>query len=520
MSLDRRICHRAVLARDARFDGRFFTAASSTGIYCRPNCPSRTPRLESCSFLPSAAAAEAAGFRPCLRCRPELAPRPEPWRGAAPAVSRWLALVDESLARPRSTRELAADCGVGEHEICRLVVEHLGASPERVIRTRRLHFAKMLISDTAMPLVRIARAAGYGDARRLAAAVSALWGRPPRELRRRAVVRAAEPGAVSLALHSAGACDWGALLRFLGARAIAGIEHVEGDRYRRSVAFAGEHGFIELGPGGGARAGLLARIVFPEPTALARIVARIRRVCDLDADVATIDAHLARDELLSPLVAARPGLRVAGGWSGFELAARAVLGQQITVAGARRLGARLVATFGDRLDADIVAATGGALTHVFPEPGRLVRAGTDVGAVLAMPRARAGALGAVARALDDDAGLLQATRTVDEEAARLRRLPGIGDWSAHYIAMRAMKESDAFPASDVVLLRAMQRLTGRRPDARELTARAEAWRPWRAYAATQLWAADAHSRERERRDRRETDDSLRGVTDRRHRARL
>ena len=495
--------YRARSTRDARYDGRFFVGNLSSGIYCRPTCPSRTPRSELCRFHRSSAAASAAGLRPCLRCRPELSPRIEPWRGAAPALSRALALIDEAPQRAGCTAALAERACVGEAELERLFETHLGASPGDVALARRLQLAKMLITDTSMALDGVAEAAGYVGARRLDDALRAAWGRSARELRARGRRQDGTRGHghdrprdgvdVTLRLGYAPPYDWPAVLEFLAARAIPGVERIERDCYRRSVAVDGGQGFIEVRSPRGARASLMARIVLPRPAARAGVLARIERVFDLGADVAASNAHLERDELLAPLVASRPGLRVAGGWSEFELAVRAVLGQQITVAGARKLGGDLVAAFGRPLDAATVAAAGGALTHAFPEPADLATA--DVGAALAMPRMRASAIAGIARALAGGRALGHGAADVDEEVTRLRQLPGIGEWSAHYIAMRALKLSDAFPAGDAVLLRALARLTGRRPTPTQLVARAERWRPWRAYAATQLWATEARARE-------------------------
>lgn len=300
--------------------------------------------------------------------------------------------------------------------------------------------------------------------------------------------------AVTLHFDYALPYDWRAMVQFFAPRAIPGVEYVEEARYLRSIALGDAHGFVDIRPAPGGEPCLHASIVFPRPQALDVIVARIRRVFDLDADAAAIDARLARDALLAPLVATRPGVRVTGGWSDFELAVRAVLGQQITLAGARRLASDLVATFGAPLDAGLTAATGGTLTRVFPEPAGL--AGADVAAALAMPRTRAQTIGTLAGALVDEPRLFEAGPSLSERIARLSELRGIGDWSANYIAMRAMGESDAFPASDVVLQRAVARLTGERPTPQALLARAERWRPWRAYAAVRLWSNESDARAR------------------------
>lgn len=284
------------------------------------------------------------------------------------------------------------------------------------------------------------------------------------------------------------------MIQYFAPRAIPGVECVEDARYLRSFALDDARGFVEVRPAPRDEPRLHARVVSSRAHALDAVAARLRRVFDLDADAAAIDAHLARDALLAPLVAARAGVRVTGGWSDFELAVRAVLGQQITLAGARRLAGELVTAFGEPLDEELTAASGGTLTCVFPGPADLAHA--DVAAALAMPRARAQTIATVARALLDDPRLLEAGQSLREPIARLSALRGIGDWSANYIAMRAMKESDAFPASDVVLLRAVARLTGERPTPKALLARAEGWRPWRAYAAVRLWSDESDARAR------------------------
>ncbi|HZL20017.1 MAG TPA: AlkA N-terminal domain-containing protein [Polyangia bacterium] len=488
MDLDHDACYRAISVRDARFDGRFFTGVKTTGIYCRSVCPARTPRSENVTFFPSAAAAQEAGFRPCLRCRPETAPDLGAWRGTSNTVSRALSLIEMGALDGSDVDTLAGRVGVGERQLRRLFDQHLGASPISVAQTRRVLLAKQLVHESRMPMTEIAMAAGFGSLRRFNETFLALFGRPPTALRRAAGPDASVGGRgeVSLLLRYRPPYDWPAMLDFLAARAIRGVESVERSGvgiYRRTICLDGLEGIVTVQP---ARDSALRAIVrFPKLSSLPQIIARIRRVFDLAADPDSIAVQLAKDPTLAPLVAARPGLRVPGAWDGFELAVRAVLGQQITVAAAIVLAGKLVARHGQPLAAP---ASDANLTHVFPEPA--VLAGADL-AGLGMPRARAAALSAVAAAVVADPDLFAAGRNLKEAIARLRSLRGIGEWTAQYIAMRQLREPDAFPSADIGLQRALADSKGARPSAEELLARAEQWRPWRAYAAQHLWAVGA-----------------------------
>jgi AraC family transcriptional regulator of adaptative response / DNA-3-methyladenine glycosylase II len=492
MDLDRDACYRALRTRDARFDGRFFTGVRTTGIFCRPICPARLPRLENCEFLPSAAAALAAGFRPCLRCRPETSPDVAAWHGTSSTVRRALALIAAgALDEEGDVAALACRLGVGERHLRRLFRRHLGASPIAVAQTRRLLFAKTLIDETKLPMAAVAAAAGYGSVRRFNTAVRRGYGRAPLALRRTRGAGAPDAG-IALRLAFRPPYDWPALLAFLGARAIPGIETVVGTRYLRTFAVGTARGIVEVEPVAGADH-LLARIRGSAGTDLAVIVSRLRHVFDLGADPATIAAQLSRDPLLAGLVAARPGLRVPGAWDGFELAVRAILGQQVTVAAATGLAGRLVAAYGEPLGADANGASDARaeLHLVFPRPERLADA--DL-ARLGLPRARAAALASLAAAVAADARFFDPARGLEATVARLRELPGIGEWTAQYIAMRVLREPDAFPAGDVALQRAVAVAEGRRPAPAALVERAEAWRPWRAYAVLHLWTSLASPR--------------------------
>ncbi len=483
MELDRDACYRAIRARDARFDGRFFVAVRTTGIYCRPICPARCPKLENIVFHASAASAQDAGFRPCLRCRPECAPDLAGWRATSRTVSRALGLIAEGALDDGDVDGLALRLGVGERQLRRLFEKHLGASPIAVAQTRRVLLAKQLLHETSMKMVDVAFAAGFGSLRRFNATFHRLYGRAPTALRRETTVattnvRADSP--ITLTLSFALPYDWPAMLSFFAARAIPGVEEVAGDRYRRTIDLHGSHGVIEVAPMR-RRNALAATIRFADVRALPAIIGRIRSLFDLGSDIAAIHAQLAEDPALAPLVAARPGLRVPGAWDPFELAVRAVLGQQITVTAARLLAAKLVAAHG----APLASGPDGALTTVFPRPDRIA---TDALA-LPMPRARIATLRGIAVAVAADPELLGSDGDLDAKLARLRALPGIGEWTAQYIAMRALREPDAFPAADIGLLRAMTGRGEERPTPAALLERAERWRPWRAYAAQHLWSS-------------------------------
>jgi AraC family transcriptional regulator, regulatory protein of adaptative response / DNA-3-methyladenine glycosylase II len=483
MDLDVDACYRAFSTRDARFDGRLFAGVRTTRTYCRPICSARMPKRENMTFYPTAAAAQEAGFRPCLRCRPEAAPEFAAWRGTSNTVSRALALIDAGALDEAGIDRLAERLGVGERQLRRLFRQHLGASPVSVAQTRRVLLAKQLIHETRLSMADVALASGFGSIRRFNEIFQRLFGRPPGALRRVAVgdVPAGPKGDVIVRLSYRPPYDWSAIASFLQARAIPGIEVVSSDRYARTIEIGGVHGVVAVEPASGNA--LRVAIQFSRLSALPTIIARLRRVFDLAADPRAICTQLAKDPVLAPLVAARPGLRVPGAWDGFELAVRAVLGQQITVAAAVGLAGKLVARYGLSLAAGLETE---GLTHVFPRPERLAWAPLTT---LGMPRMRAATLTSLAAAVAEDPRVLGAGRSVAECVAQLRALPGIGDWTAQYIAMRELREPDAFPAGDIGLLRALADAEGKRPTSRELLARAEHWRPWRAYAAQHLWAA-------------------------------
>jgi AraC family transcriptional regulator of adaptative response / DNA-3-methyladenine glycosylase II len=482
MQLDPDACYRALRARDARFDGRFFTAVRSTGIYCRPICPARTPRRENCWFVPCAAAAQEAGYRPCLRCRPEASPGTPAWQGTSATVSRALRLISDGALDEGSVATLAARLGIGDRHLRRLFLEHLGASPVTVAQTRRLLFAKKLIDDTALPMVEVAAASGFASVRRFNDAIRQTYARPPRELRRAARDESPLTEGVTLTLAYRPPYPWKRVLGYLAARAFGGVEQVREDAYRRSFTLADAQGWFEVRqPEPGAP--LAVRVHATGTFALIRLAERVRQLFDLGADPQEIQAPLEADPRLRRALRKLPGVRVPGCWDGFELAVRAILGQQVSVAGATTLARRLAERFGHPLDAAIQPHDGEPLL-AFPSAETLAEA--DIQAI-GMPRTRARAVGALAAAVAGGKLSLRTTADPEQERETLLALPGVGPWTVEYIAMRALREPDAFPETDLGLLRAFG------PDATPaaLLRAAEAWRPWRAYAAMLLWQASA-----------------------------
>lgn len=464
MNLDFDACERARLARDARFDGRFFIGVTTTGIYCRPVCPAPSPKSSNVRYYPTAAAAAEAGFRPCLRCRPEASPGTPAWLGAPATVNRALKLISESALDDEGVENLAERLGVGGRHLRRLFLRYLGATPVAVAQTRRLHFAKKLIDETALSFADIAMASGYGSIRRFNETFLKVYGRPPRELRRetRANSAAPEPGAYSLRLPYRPPYDWESLIEFLALRATPGVETVSPDEYRRTIELDGRTGSISVRrPKAGNYFDLFIR--FPEPTALFRITERVRRIFDLGADPAEIGATLKHDSTLAPLVRKRPGMRVPGAWDGFEIGVRAILGQQVSVKAATTLAGRLATRFGRTVEDGVL----------FPGPADLCAAPV---AEIGLPEARASAIRTFAQAICSGKLRFDGTLALDDFVDCLSELPGVGRWTAQYIAMR-LGEPDAFPAGDLHLKR-----NGGDP---------ERWRPWRAYAAMHLWKGNS-----------------------------
>jgi AraC family transcriptional regulator of adaptative response / DNA-3-methyladenine glycosylase II len=466
----------AVTTRDRRFDGVFFVAVSTTGIYCRPICPARTPGRTRCSFYDSAAQAETAGFRACFRCRPELAPGNADVDAVDRLVATATARIAEGALNDGSVDDLATELGVSARHLRRSIEGRLGVTPIALAQTRRLALAKQLLQDTALPLTDIAFAAGYGSVRRFNAVFAEVMGSAPGELRRKHADTVATGELLELRLDYRPPYDWDAILAFLGARAIPGVEQVRDGRYRRVVHLDDTAGVIEVRPARDRDALVLAiepvlvRVVMP-------LVARVRRMFDLDARPDVIGSVLRRDPLLARLVAQRPGLRVPGAIDGFEAAIRAMLGQQVSVAAATTLAGRFAAAFGTPL-----ASPRDGLAARFPTAAVVVAAGTTKIRAIGLPAARADAIHGLASAIASGTLRLDGP-DLDRFVADATALAGIGPWTAHYLALRALHLPDAFPAGDLGIRKAL----GGSP--RDAEARAEAWRPFRSYAVIQLWTS-------------------------------
>jgi AraC family transcriptional regulator, regulatory protein of adaptative response / DNA-3-methyladenine glycosylase II len=476
-SLDIRALDRARDSRDPRFDGKFFIAVTSTRIYCRPICTVRNAKRVNIRYYFSAAAAAEAGYRPCLRCRPEAAPGTAAWQGTSAVVRRALRLIDAGILDDSSVDELAGKLGVGPRHLDRLFEQHVGASPIALAQTRRLHFAKRLLDETRLPIGDIALAAGFGSLRRFNSAFRRTYDCAPRDLRRRRRSDAgAHPaGMVIMRLAFRPPYDSARVLAFLQARAIPGVEVVDANGYSRTVRTRSGEAMVSIGLLESEHA-LELRVTGADPADLFELSSAARRVFDTSADPAQIMRAFQSDPILGPLVARAPGLRIPGAWDPFECVVRAIVGQQVSVAGARTLATRLVERLGTRLKSP---APG--LTTLFPSP-RAILDGDLVG--LGLMRSRIAAIRSLAQAVV--ARKLGFTAPADETVAALTQISGVGEWTSQYVALRALGDPDAFPASDLVLRR--EAAAGKEAlSESELQARAEAWRPWRAYAATYLW---------------------------------
>ncbi|MFQ5653444.1 MAG: AlkA N-terminal domain-containing protein [Planctomycetota bacterium] len=480
MELDPRVCYRALTSRDPRFDGRFFTAVLTTGIYCRPICPAPMPRRVNLRYYRCAAAAEEVGYRPCRRCRPECSPGTPEWAGPSSIVARAHRLIGEGFLDGGSIETLAERVGIGPRQLRRLFREHLGASPVAIAQTRRIHFARKLIDETRLPMIEVAFEAGFASVRRFNAALKAAYARTPTELRRLSSRPNGIGGASALQLRLPyrPPLDWDSLISFLGPRATPGVEEVVGGAYRRTISLGECRGIIEVRPSKDGNCLLLA-IRAEVAQELLQVSERARRLFDLRADPHGIAAHLRRDPLLAPVVEASPGMRVPGAWDGFEVAVRAILGQQVSVKAATTLAGRLAEAHGEPLGGRAEPP----LSRLFPVPEALADA--DLSAI-GLPGARAKAIRNLATAVRDGAVAFDGAEGLEAFHDGIRALPGVGRWTAQYIAMRALGDPDAFPADDLGLRKAVSRSST--PVSRGgLATLAEAWRPWRAYAAMYLW---------------------------------
>lgn len=481
-------CYLALKARDARFDGRFFIGVTSTGIYCRPVCRVRVPKRENCRFFGHAAQAESAGFRPCLRCRPELAPHSVTWsiQDASYILAHQAArLLDEPEAwsdGPASVEQLAARLGVSDRHVRRIFEAQFGVSPVQYLQTRRLLTAKQLLADTDLPITQVALISGYSSVRRFNAAFAEHYGLNPTQLRREGAGPPAQGFAIRLGYRPP--YDVPAMLGFFGKRAIDGIEFVKlegsgGAIGRTLTVDAGgkSHAGWLVGEFDESRSQVVLRVSDSLRAVLPVVIQRLRATLDLDADPHAINTALHSS------FPSGDGLRVPGAMSGYELAVRAVLGQQITVAAARTLAQRLVQRFGEP-----IVTPYAELTRLFPQPSVLARADGDALGQLGIVKQRQAAIVGIARAVAEKRLQLHGGADVQKTVEALKQLPGVGDWTAQYIAMRALRWPDAFPAGDVALHKALG-VQGAGNAARAAQAASQAWKPWRSYAVIRAWAS-------------------------------
>jgi AraC family transcriptional regulator, regulatory protein of adaptative response / DNA-3-methyladenine glycosylase II len=475
MLQDHASCYRAIAARDRRFDGYIFTGVKTTGIYCRPICPARLPQSENVIFYPSAAAAQEAGFRPCLRCRPETAPDTPAWRGTSATIGRALRLIDAGALDENSVAHLAMRLGLGERQLRRLFIKHVGASPVGVALTRRINLAKQLIHETNLPMAQIALGSGFGSIRRFNEVFQRLFARPPSAIRRSLAPEQEVRGndEMILKLRFRAPYDWNGVAGFLRARLYQGVEVFDGRDYCRSFCVEGVIGTVRVGPGGEdwLRIGLRCA----DLSILSRVIARLRSVFDLDCDPNVIAQHLGSNVLLAPIVADHRGLRLMSSWDGFEGVVRAVLGQQVTVAGAIGLGNQVVTKLGLALPQDLAAASG--LKLLFPTADAIANADLTF---LKMPNRRQETLRTVAQTFLEEPDLMD--KGQDYVRQRLGAISGIGQWTLDYIALRVLRDPDALPVGDVALKRAFAALHDG-----DLGQSGQDWRPWRSYATQYLW---------------------------------
>lgn len=479
MILDNEKCFLAAQSRDARFDGVFFTAVTSTGIYCRPVCPAKTPRKQNCRFFPTAAAAESAGFRPCLRCRPELSPHLQDGR-SADVVRRALARIQSGEMSENRLGELASEFNLSERQLRRLFVQEFGLPPVAFAQTQKLLFAKKLLQETPLSMIEVAFSAGFGSVRRFNTLFRERYGLAPGDIRRaQSVAPAAETIALRLAYRPPFA--WQHILEFIEAHAIAGVEAVIGNAYVRSLRIDQHSGWVKV-----ECAMQDNHLLVTLPTALTpvlmKVLARVKHLFDLDANPQIIADQLATDERMASLSGRIKGLRVPGAWDGFEVAMRTILGQQISVRGANTLAARLAARFSQPIPTPFEP-----ITLHSPDAGTLAAATPEAIAETGLTSKRAATLHKLACEVAEGHISLEASADPFAVISDLKALQGIGDWTAQYIAMRALHWPDAFPAGDLALRK--QAVTEQMLSENQLLAVSEAWRPWRAYAAMYLWAS-------------------------------
>jgi AraC family transcriptional regulator of adaptative response / DNA-3-methyladenine glycosylase II len=475
--LDFDTCYRAVSGRDGRFDGWFYTAVTTTGIYCRPSCPAMTPQRRNVRFYPSAAAAQGAGFRACRRCRPDASPGSPEWNVRADVVARAMRLIGDGVVDREGVCGLAASLGYSERQLHRLLVAEVGAGVQALARAQRAQAARTLLETTDLAVTQVAFAAGFASVRQFNDTIRDVFATTPTGLRdRRRDRRAVEPGRIQLRLAYRQPCDVESTLAFLGVRAVPGVEEYDGRTYRRALALSHGQAVVALTPEDGF---VRADLRLDDVRDLSTAVARCRRLLDLDADPVAIADALGADPVLGPMIARNPGRRSPGAVDGEEIAVRAILGQQVSVAGARATATRLVTRYGKPL-----TAPSGSITHLFPSSATLADADPSE---LPIPRARARAVVTVAAALATGAVRLDPGADRDEVQAALQALPGIGPWTTSYLRMRALSDPDAFLPTDLGVRRGLE-AAGVAGDPTSARAAAEAWRPWRSYAVHHLWS--------------------------------
>jgi AraC family transcriptional regulator of adaptative response / DNA-3-methyladenine glycosylase II len=473
--LDPAICYQAIRSRDPRFDGKFFAAAPSTGLYCRSICP--VPFARNLVLFSCAAAAEAAGFRPCRRCHAQASPGTPAWLGTSAAVSRALRLIWEGALDKKGVEELAGRVGIGPRHLRRLFVQHLGASPIQIAGTRRVHFARKLIDETNLPMTQISSLAGFMSIRQFNHAINKATGQTPSELRLchdRSETSFPQKGLV-IRLPYRPPLNWTAIIRFLRDRATPGVEIVTHDCYQRTIETEGIAGTLTVSPDLSAHR-LIVCVELPDYRFLMQIVERIKQIFDLEADPFSIARGLARDPQMEALSETDPGLRVPGAWSGFELGVKAILGEQLMMRVSERLLRLLVVRFGVPIRTSVQG-----LTHLFPSPQVLAKVDLRLGLGISIEQARG--IRALAVAINKGTLALDQPKTLEDTVSLLATIPGITPTTAHYIAMRGFGEPDAFP----IELSALKRFIGTSSAPSHFV---EKWRPWRAYAAIHIWARD------------------------------
>ena len=482
-------CYRAVQGRDRRFDGVFYTAVRTTGIYCRPSCPATTPRRRNVEFFVTAAAAQSAGYRACRRCRPDATPGSPDWDARADVAGRAMRLIADGVVEREGVPGLASRTGYSSRHLVRILTDQLGAGPLSLARAHRAHTARILIETTTMSFTDVAFAAGFASLRQFNATIAEVYATTPTALRARRRLRPGEApaaGRVTVSLAVRQPFDGPGVLRFLASRAVAGVEVAGTTSYSRLLRLPHGHGCVRLAL---ADRSVSCLLDLSDLRDLGPAVERCRRLLDLDADPVAVDAHLSADPALHPLVTDRPGIRVPGSVDGFEMAVRAVLGQQISVAGARTLAGRLVERYGRPVAgaAGSDAISGARLTHLFPDAPAL--AAVDP-AELPLTRTRSRSLVALAAAVAEGQLVLDRGADRADVRRRLLELPGIGSWTADYIMLRALGDPDVFLPTDLGVRVGLGRLNIGGDPARG----AEPWRPWRSYALMHVWAAAAPSR--------------------------